>query len=359
MKNFFSKLFNKSSKKEDILSFDIMNNIHNYLCHKNQSVCFKMKGYSDKIYVNRYNFPESFDNYKSKSEIKSCGYTNSYEILNELYLKLNIKTISDVEIAENDSYDYIHISFFSNIPKESGATSINVLENFIVFFCCDDDYSDGNSIRILYLNNSFFTFYTKSLLNTKFIDINKPETAIEEISFKNLKTVVIGICQFMKIEMPDLVSAENLLEEDASMENFEELFHLITQKKMDTNQVQKSAKKMFQDYKKQSNKNSFYYKNKDLLVTHYFWNSDWKFDAEEVEYFISNNIDSDFTFDYPDETHSHDLFPYIQAKLSQLDLELMSLDTQSDNYLFFIAAKCDVSRILQLSEITEVRITTL
>ena len=95
MKKFFSKLFkNKSTENQSVLSFEILNEIYSYLYYENSSVNFKLKGFFDKIYINRYNFPESFDNPKSKSEIKSCGFTSIYEVLNELHAKINIEPIS-------------------------------------------------------------------------------------------------------------------------------------------------------------------------------------------------------------------------------------------------------------------------
>ena len=89
------------------------------------------------------------------------------------------------------------------------------------------------------------------------------------------------------------------------------------------------------------------------------WNSDWKFDPEDAEYFISEMIGEDLNFEYPEETYSHDLFPYIQSALEKRNLELMTYDTHGDNYLFFVANKNDVNRILELSELTKIEINQL
>ena len=89
------------------------------------------------------------------------------------------------------------------------------------------------------------------------------------------------------------------------------------------------------------------------------WNSDWKFDPEDAEYFISEMIGQDLNFAYPEETYSHNLFPYIQSALEKLDLELMTYDTHGDNYLFFVANKSDVGRILALSELTKIEVNQL
>lgn len=70
-------------------------------------------------------------------------------------------------------------------------------------------------------------------------------------------------------------------------------------------------------------------------------------------------IGEDFNFEYPEETYSHDLFPYIQSALEKRGFELMSYDTKGDNYLFFVANKNDVDRILELSELTKIEIDKL
>ncbi|RZJ55013.1 MAG: hypothetical protein EOO44_02920, partial [Flavobacterium sp.] len=89
------------------------------------------------------------------------------------------------------------------------------------------------------------------------------------------------------------------------------------------------------------------------------WNSDWKFDPEDAEYFISEMIGQDLNFNYPEETYSHDLFPYIQSALEKHNLELLSYETYGDSYLFFVANKEDVGRILQLSELTKIEVVQL
>ena len=88
------------------------------------------QGFFDKIYINRYNFTESFDNPKSKSEIKSCSFTSIYEVLNELYAKINIDPISQELIDEDYPIDFIHIQFYSDLIGVN-STSKNILQNFI------------------------------------------------------------------------------------------------------------------------------------------------------------------------------------------------------------------------------------
>lgn len=359
MKNFFSKLFkNKSTKDQSVLSFEILNVIYRYLLYENPTVNFKLKGFFDKIYINRYNFPESFDNYKSRSELKSCGFTNIYEVLNKLYTNINIEPISQELIDENYPVDFIHIQFYSEIVGANSASK-NILQNFIVFFSRDKGNSEANAIRLLYSNNRFFTFYIRNLLDTKFIENNIPQNEMEEKVFQDFETVLIGICQYLKIELPETISASNLLPEEVTQKHFEELLSLITRNKIDEKVIKKQAKKMFGKYKKPSEDDNFFDDNYKFLENVNCWNSDWKFNPEDAEYFISEMIGENFTFEYPDETYSHDLFPYIQKELAKSELELMSFDTQGDNYLFFVANINEMTRIQELSQITDIKIDVL
>ena len=359
MKKFFSKLFkNKSTKDQSVLSFEILNAIYRYLLYENPTVNFKLKGFFDKIYINRYNFPESFDNPKSKSEVKSCGFTTIYEVLNELYAKINIDPISQELIDEDYPIDFIHIQFYSDLIGVN-STSKNILQNFIIFFCCEEGSSDTNGFRLLYSNNRYFTFFIRNLLDTKFIENNTPENEIEEKAFKDFETVLIGICQYLKIELPETISATNLLPEEVTENHFEELLNLITRNKIDVKIIKKQAKKMFGKFKKPSEDDDFFENNYEFLENVNCWNSDWKFDPEDAAYFISEIIEQDFTFEYPEDTYSHDLFPYLQAELAKQELELMTFDTHGDSYLFFVANKNEVSRLVELGKMIAIPIEKL
>ncbi|GAA6764412.1 hypothetical protein AAFH68_03420 [Flavobacterium sp. CGRL1] len=89
------------------------------------------------------------------------------------------------------------------------------------------------------------------------------------------------------------------------------------------------------------------------------WYSDWKFDPEDAESSISEMIDKKLNFKYPKKTYSDGLFPYIQKALNKHGYELMSFNIYGDGYLFFVANKKDVSRILKLSELTKIEVDQL
>ncbi|WJS95097.1 hypothetical protein NYQ10_01285 [Flavobacterium johnsoniae] len=362
MANFFSNLFGRNNDPKSIVSFDIIEPIYNYLYSQQSSLEFKMKGIQENVSVNLFYFPSSFDHEEGIAEIKKAGFNNAYEVLNELYKKMNIGSLSEEAIKEGLEYDFIHIQFYSQPTPEEKKVFKRSIKNFTIFFCCTNSL-EINDFRILYSGKHFFD-YTKGLLESEVLDINNPKNESEEIGIRDFKLVLQGICQYLNIEIPKTVefpSNDNLLaNEEATEKDFEEFIQLVSRGNIEENELKKQSKKLFKNYKKEAKEYD------DIIGDHFAffesidaWNSDWKFDPEDAEYFISNLIGEDFTFDYPEETYSHELFPYIQSELEKSNLELLTYETFGDNYLFFVANKDEVERILELSELTKIEINQL
>jgi hypothetical protein len=202
------------------------------------------------------------------------------------------------------------------------------------------------------------------LLDSELLDFNTPKNESQEIAIKDFKLVLQGICQYLNIEIRESVelpSAENLIEdEEVTIETFEEFIKLVSRGNADDKLVKKQSKKLLKNFKKgPDNYHESVEAHWGLFDSVDCWNSDWKFDPEDAEHFISEMIGQDLNFAYPEETYSHDLFPYIQSALEKRNLELMTYDTHGDNYLFFVANKSDVGRILALSELTKIEVNQL
>lgn len=362
MANFFSNLFGRNNDPKSIISFDVIEPIYSYLYNQQGSLEFKVKGIQDNVFVNLYYFPGSLNHDEAKAEIKRAGFNNSYEVLNELYKKVDIGTLTPEMIEEGLEYDFVHIQFYSEPAKEARQYFKRTINNFVILFCCTNSL-EINDFKILY-SSTHFTDYTKGLLETEYLDFNNPKNETQEIGIRDFKIVLQGICQYLNIEIPktvELPSNENLVDFEEVTENtFQEFIRLVSRGNIEEKELQKESKKLFKNFKKPEED---YY---DVVESHFeffesidAWNSDWKFDPEDAEYFISEMMGEDWSFDYPDETYSHDLFPYIQSALEKINMELMSYNTNGDNYLFFLANKNDVSRILELSELTKVEIDRL
>ncbi|CAM3668413.1 hypothetical protein [Flavobacterium chungbukense] len=362
MSNFFSNLFGRNNDPKSIVSFDIIEPIYNYLYSQKSDLEFKVKGIQENVSVNLFYFPGSFDHEEGIAEIKKSGFKNPYEVLNELYKKMNIGVLSDEAILEGLEYDFIHIQFYSQPTSEEKKVFKRSIKNFLIFFCCTNSL-EINDFRILYSGKHFFD-YTKGVLESEVLEINNPKNESEENGIRDFKLVLQGICQYLNIEIPknvELPSSENLVaNEEATEKDFEEFIQLVSRGNIKEKELKKQSKKLFKNYKKEAKE---YH---DIVEDHFAffesidaWNSDWKFDPEDAAYFISNLIGEDFTFDYPEETYSHELFPYIQSELEKSNLELLTYETFGDNYLFFVANKDKVERILELSELIKIEINQL
>lgn len=360
---FFSNFFGRNNDPKSIISFDVIDSIYGCLYHESNSIEFKMKGIYDSVSVNLYSFPYSLDHEEGRAEIKKAGFDNAYEVLNEVYKKIDIGVLSDEIIQQGLEYDFIHIQFYSEPSPEAKKYLKHVLNNFIIFFCCTNSL-ETNDFKILY-SGSYFLDYTEGLLGAEQLDVNKPKNETQEIGVKDFKLVLQAICQYLNIEIPEgveLPAQENLLPEDVKVtqEIFEEFIELVSRGNVEEKELKKQSKKLLKNFKKESKDyHNIVDGHWDFFESINCWNSDWKFDPEDAEYFISEMIGEDLNFEYPEETYSHDLFPYIQSALEKRDLELMSYDTHGDNYLFFVANKNDVGRILELSELTKIEVDQL
>lgn len=363
MKKFFTNLFGGNNDPKSIVSFDVLDLIYSYLYHESGSLEFEMINVHKPITVNLLTFPSSFDSYEDiKKELEESGYKNSFEILNELYKKIDINPITQDQIDQGLKFDYIHIQFYTKPPERLKKNFKHIFHNFILFFCSTNG-AVANDFKIFYTNNWFLN-YVKGILAAEAIDFTDPKNDIQEIGFEEFKTILQGICQYLNIAIPEgteLPSEENLLvHEKVTAATFEELINLVSRGDVDEKFAKKQAKKLLRNFTKGSDN------YEDVIKGHaiFFesvdsWHSDWKFDPEDAEHFISEMIGQDLNFEYPKQTYSHNLFPYIQSALKKLDLELMTYESHGDSYLFFVANKNDVARILALSELTKIGVNKL
>lgn len=222
MNDFSSNLNNKNS--EPIISFDTLNSIYNYLLQESSSFEFAM-GIYDRVFVTLYTIPDSFDHEKGQEEVKGAGFNDSYEVLNEIYKKIDIEILSEEVIQEGSEYDFINISFYSEpFPKTDNDPNL-VVSNYLIFFCCTNGM-ENDDFEILFSNTHFFN-YTKGLLNSEPLNINNPKNDEEFFAVKKLKRILQGIFQFLKgkiLENVEFESSGNLLADFKNEKKMKKLF---------------------------------------------------------------------------------------------------------------------------------------
>lgn len=211
----------------------------------------------------------------------------------------------------------------------------------------------------MYVSNRYFTNFTRSLLETEYFDFNVEKTGVEAVALQDLQKVIIGLCQHLDISVPASLSSQNFSIEKPTVSHIEEFFKLITRNSISSQELKNISNDLFSQLQEQNDDYDFIEDSLEFCENLNFWNSDWKFDPEDAAYFISEILDQDFNFEYPENIYSDDLFPYLQIELAKQDLELMTFETNSDSYLFFVANKNEVDRILELSQIIDIGVEKL
>jgi hypothetical protein len=361
---------------QGIINRHILDLIENYVVDCD-GLTLKLLGFAGKITVNAYLFPSSFDYKESRLQLKKLGYKNSVHLLNATYHKLGIDELSKADIkkcvAGELEYWYLHITFSTLIPPEVRTHIKSQIHNFMIFLT-DSEAIDDRGFRLMYSESNFLN-YTKEFDQSIYLDLDEIESDGNKkykIIISQLESIIYGICKTIGIEIPDYLRStvlDRLLIEPPTLEVFESFLKLVTRDCYNDLEYQKDAKNLEMLYRGRAD-------NLDLEIleiadeidveigedgwhldvrivldsyemTYY---SDWKFDPENIEWAITNILGEYFTFEYPENTYSHDLFPYIQSALRQKNLELININTFGDSYLFFIANIDDVDRILEVAQ---------
>jgi hypothetical protein len=226
-----------------------------------------------------------------------------------------------------------------------------------------EDESNKDSYRIHYYHSECETLQSLAE-NTSIImgDLKNPLEHEKEI-VQHFLTASVALAQQVNIEIPKDLKAMfpvSLLETPPSKEDFIQLIELVNYHPFDED-IDEVATGLYEDLMaelpKISGEYSFWNHTETLYYNHFkvlnfenAWSSDWKFNPEDPKYFIRDILGKEWPFEYPEETYSDNLFPYIQEGLGKIGLALMGLATYGDYYEFFLVKKEDVAKILKLSK---------
>ena len=361
-------IFNLFSKKNPFsFDFETLYTLFKRLVDNYGAASIKVKQQKGSVNFSWYQLPGSFKNSDLEVHVlQQNNFENFYQALNKIYEIAEINPVSIEEAIENDyQYDLMQIDF--DIFRKDIELWTNC--SFYFFFVRENDASEMNNYRVLYHQNNDGTL--QSILDSKRIEnLNNPNQ--EDVVFvEQLEKSVAAFSEFLGIENPLTRKHPQLLvDEKATVEDFHTLLSFMNYNK-DAKDHLERASILLEQYNDDWNKFKQYddledvdpeylqaYEDYeftyfpwryDLLDEESTWLSDWKFDPEDAEYFINEIIGENCNFDFPENTFSHDLFPYIQKKLSSKGLELMNMNTEGDDYQFFIAKKENVETLLELS----------
>jgi hypothetical protein len=348
-----------------ILNSNILSQVENYAI-EHDGLSLKLLGFTDEITVNSYAFPSSFDDAENQSQLKKLKYKSSVHLLNAAYRKLGITELSKADIkqciAGKIEYWFLNISFGTQIDPELQNHYKTQTHNFMIFLGDPDpdDAAEEDGLSILYTDQLIFN-YVQEFDRAIYLDLDVPELEEKhQAAIAQLESVIYSVCKTIEIEIPqNLQSAalDLLIIAPPTLETFASLLKLITRNNYEDQEYQEDAKQLQTFSKTSVDEFELHYQVRDLLDRYdAVYYSDWKFDPEDIEYGFSNILEEEFTFEYPEETYAHDLFPYLHTELAKRELTMLNIDTAGDSYLFCIVNLTDVDRILELAQSIDLKI---
>ena len=358
-------------KENSIINATILDKIDDYLCidENDCELVFKLKNFKNEVKVSRFSFPNSWSEAIFADDFKRFNFQNCYELLDTYFNQYN-EELSKEQISNKEEFVYMQIEFHT-IPEAKYKFGLKSQAHIFRFFLFYED-NKCSEFRMIFNSKPLFRFVECFASSLK-IELDNLSTDEEKLEINYLEKVIYGICQKINIEIPkeiDTSKFEDSLIKTPDLENFIEFLVLSTRNSYDLSAFKKDAKRLQKLFEKGYDEYKYAEKFRKILSEYFlvenevvvydsFFNSDWKFDPEDLIAIVETITGNQFTFDYPIETYSHELFPYVQKALAKQDLELMSVDCHGDNYFFFIANKNEVNRILELSQIIDLKVDNL
>lgn len=356
-------MWNPFKRKRKVAKFNFdfctFKNLFQYLQNEKSLVSVNIDGFENEAEMMWYEFPNSYlDSTDDLTFLENSGFNSFYELLNVVYEK---SAVSPVDVSHdmeaNNQYDLMVFNYYLQPNANEETLSENVKISFYLVFVCENESEEINGVRILYAKGMDYS--VANFVEAKFlVDINNPDPE-DEVYVSAFEKIVAAFSLETNVEInKEIVNkySDFLSDTAVSKDDFRNVLTNLNFKKRDN--VEELVNYLYDSW--QNDWSSLfteveYYDDGYFPLRFSFLDddntrfSDWKFDPEDVEEIISQLLGEEWTFNYPNETYSHDLFPYIQKELSQLGLELMHMDTLGDSYQFFIVKKENVDAILSIS----------
>ncbi|MDV3752512.1 DUF6630 family protein [Elizabethkingia anophelis] len=310
--------------------------------------------------------PNSYqDSETDLNVLKNNGFSNFYELLNKVHEKAEIGLIDTEEWLKNDrQYNLMQFNFRTDSSKEVQSYFKSALHKFYVLFVIVGDGEEINAYRIFYKRGMDYSI--AGLLNSvDIVDLNNPDSEIEP-AVAELEKVLAAMSQETRVEINKGITDKYpnaRVSREITLQDFKDVLDLANY--LEIEDLEEKAQYLYeQNYRdkdeliaelEEKDEDWEYYDDGyfplrfEIIHDDNYWYSDWKFDPEDIEGIIGAFLDERWNFNYPEETYSHDLFPYIQKALAERDLELMNMNTLGDSYGFFLVKKENVAPLLSLS----------
>lgn len=337
-----------------------------YLQEENSYVETLVEGQHKVAEMIWYEIPNSYqDSETDLNVLKNNGFSNFYELLNKVHEKAKIGLIDTEEWLKNDrQYNLMQFNFRTDPSEEERSYFKSALHKFYVLFVIVGDGEEINAYRIFYKRGMDYSI--AGLLNSvDIVDLNNPDSEIEP-AVAELEKVLAAMSRETRVEINKGITDKYpnaRVSREITLQDFKDVLDLANYWEIED--LEEKAQYLYeQNYRdkneliaelEEKNEDWEYYDDGyfplrfEIIHDDNYWYSDWKFDPEDIEGIIGAFLDERWNFNYPEETYSHDLFPYIQKALAERDLELMNMNTLGDSYGFFLVKKENVAPLLSLS----------
>lgn len=337
-----------------------------YLQEENSYVETLVEGQHKVAEMIWYEIPNSYqDSETDLNVLKNNGFSNFYELLNKVHEKAEIGLIDTEEWLKNDGqYNLMQFNFRTDPSEEEQSYFKSALHKFYVLFVIVGDGEEINAYRIFYKRGMDYSI--AGLLDSiDIVDLNNPDSEIEP-AVAELEKVLAAMSLETGVEINKGITDKypNVrVSREITLQDFKDVLGLANYWEIED--LEEKARYLYeQNYRdkdeliaelEEKDEDWEYYDDGyfplrfEIIHEDNYWYSDWKFDPEDIEGIIESFLDERWNFNYPEETYSHDLFPYIQRALAERDLELMNMNTLGDSYGFFLVKKENVVPLLNLS----------
>ncbi|MDV3865804.1 hypothetical protein CMU00_10945 [Elizabethkingia anophelis] len=365
-------MWNPFRKKKKIehskynFDFESFYKLFMYLQEENSYVETLVEGQHKVAEMIWYEIPNSYQDIETELNVlKNNGFSNFYELLNKVHEKAEIGLIDTEEWLKNDGqYNLMQFNFRTDPSEEEQSYFKSALHKFYVLFVIVGDGEEINAYRIFYKRGMDYSI--AGLLNSiDIVDLNNPDPEIEP-AVAELEKVLSAMSQETGVEINKGITDKYpnaRVSREITLQDFKDVLDLANYWEIED--LEEKAQYLYeQNYRdkneliaelEEKNEDWEYYDDGyfplrfEFIHEDNYWYSDWKFDPEDIEGIIGSFLDESWNFNYPEETYSHDLFPYIQKALAERDLELMNMNTLGDSYGFFLVKKENVAPLLSLS----------
>lgn len=327
-----------------------------YLQEENSYVETLVEGQHKVAEMIWYEIPNSYqDSETDLNVLKKNGFSNFYELLNKVHEKAEIGLINTEEWLKNDrQYNLMQFNFRTDPSEEERSYFKSALHKFYVLFVIVGDGEEINAYRIFYKRGMDYSI-AGLLDSTDIVDLNNPDSEIEP-AVAELEKVLAAMSQETGVEINKGITDKYpnaRVSREITLQDFKDVLCLANYWEIED--LEEKAQYLYeQNYRdkdeliaelEEKDEDWEYYDDGyfplrfEIIHEDNYWYSDWKFDPEDIEGIIGAFLDERWNFNYPEETYSHDLFPYIQKALAERDLELMNMNTLGDSYGFFLVKK--------------------